>query len=194
MPSQPSLFRQQALDYYAQSRETSILPRIARPPVFLLLWLLLALAGIAVMLAWLGQVPIYISGPGMIVEQTMVRQQQVLHTTIALVFLPVTTGHPLHVHVGSPAQLHIGAQEQPLVTSVAQVEPGILSPVEIAQRYAPGSTITARITSPSIVVAIHLSSTFASQIYAGSTLTAQVQVGTTSVLSSVLSATWIGKI
>lgn len=194
MPSQPPLFRQQALDYYAQSREKSVLPQIARPPVFLFLWLLLVLAGIAIMFAWLGQVPIYSSAPGMIVEQTTVRQQQVLHITIALVFLPVTPGQPLQVHAGSPAQLRVGVQEQPLVTSVAQVEPGILSPVEIARRYALASTITARITGPSIVVAIHLSSTFASQTYAGSALTAQVQVGTTSVLSSVLSATRMGKI
>lgn len=194
MPSQPPLFRQQALDYYAQSREKSVLPRIARPPVFLFLWLLLVLAGIAIMLAWLGQVPIYVSGPGMIVEQTTVRQQQVLRTTLALVFLPVTPDQPLQVHAGSPVQLHIGAQEQPFFTSVAQVEPGIFSPVEIAQRYAPGNTITARITSPSIIVTIHLSSTFSSQTYAGSTLTAQVQVGTTSVLSSVFDTMPIGKI
>lgn len=194
MPSKPPLFRQQALDYYAQSQEKSVLPRIARPPVFLLLWLLLVLAGIAVMLAWLVQVPVYISATGMIVEQTTVQQQQVLHTTTALAFLPVTPDQPLHVHVGSPAQLYIGAQKQPLITSVAKVEPGILSPVEIAQRYAPGSAITARITGPAIVVTIHLSSTFASQTYAGSTLTAQVQVGTTSILSSVLGTIQIGKI
>lgn len=146
------------------------------------------------MLAWLGQVPIYTSGTGMIVEQTTARQQHVLHTTIALVFLPVTPGQPLQVHAGSPVQLHIGTQGQLLITSVAKVEPGILSPVEIAQRYAPGSPITARITSPSIIVAIHLSSIFTSQIYAGSMLTAQVQVGTTSVLSSVLGITGMGKI
>jgi len=194
VPAKPPLFRQQALDYYAQSREKSVLPRIARPPVFLLLWLLLVLAGLAIMLVWLGQVPIYISGTGMIVEQTTLRQQQILHTPVALVFLPVTPGQPLQVHAGSPVQLHIGTQGQLLVTSVAQVEPGILSPVEIAQRYAPGSSITARITGPAIVVTIHLSSIFASQIYAGSILTAQVQVGTTSVLSSVLGITWMGKI
>jgi hypothetical protein len=189
MPAQPPLFRQQALDYYARSREKSILPRIARPPVFLLLWLLLALAALAVMLAWLGQVPIYLSGPGMIVEQTIVQQQHITHTALALVFLPVTPGQPWRVHVGSQAHIHIGTHGQMLVASVAQVEPGIVGPAEIAQRYAPTDTITAQITGPSIVVLMHLSSAFASETYAGSTLTVQIQVGTTSVLSSVLGTT-----
>jgi RNA polymerase sigma factor (sigma-70 family) len=42
MSSRSPLFRRQALDYYVQSREKTILPRLARPPVFLLLWMLLS--------------------------------------------------------------------------------------------------------------------------------------------------------
>lgn len=186
MPEQPPLFRQQALDYYARNWEKSVLPRIARPPVFLCLWLLLLLAGIAVMLAWLGQVPIYLSGPGMIIEQAGVQQQQVLPRTQALVFLPVTPGQPWHVHIGSPALVHFGSQEQVFATAVVQIGPGIVGPAEIEHRYPPARAFTAQILGPSIVVTIRLNSIFAMQAYAGSALTAQIQVGTTSVLSSVL--------
>lgn len=194
MSSKSPLFRQQALDYYIRSQEKSILPRIARPPVFLLLWLLLALAVTAILLVWLGQVPIYVSGPGMVVEPTATQPQQSPPTAIALVFFPVTPGQSLPIHAGDPVRLQIGTQEPPLITKVAQVGLGILSPLEIEQRYAPGSAITARITGPSLIVTIHLSSTFASQTYAGSTLTAQIQIGTTSILSSLLGATQGGSI
>jgi hypothetical protein len=176
------LFRQQALDYYARSREKSILPRIVRPPVFLLLWLLLALALLAVILAWVGEVPIYLSGPGMVV----LRQQQGQQNMIALVFLSVTPGQPLLVHSGSPVRLSIGTQQQALLTAVTQVEPGILSPREIEQRYAPAGAISAQMSGPALVVAIWLGPAYASQAYIGSTLTAQIQVGTASLLSLLL--------
>jgi hypothetical protein len=187
------LFRQQALDYYARSREKSILPRIVRPPVFLFLWLLLALAVLAVTLAWVGEVPIYLSGPGMVVQRTSVHQQQVQQSLSALAFLPFTPGQPLPIHVGSPVRIYLGTQQQALLTAVTQVEPGILSPREIEQRYAPASAISAQLTGPVIVVTIQLGPASVSQAYAGSILTAQIQVGTTSLLSLMMGSAHRGK-
>jgi hypothetical protein len=178
VPVQPALFRQQALDDYARSREKGMLPRIARPPVFLFLWLLLA------------QVPIYISGPGMIVAHTGRQQQRVLSSALALAFLPATPTSP-------GASISVPRLASPLADKdrcSSRVEPAIFGPAEIEQRYAPGSAISTQITSPSIVVTIHPGSTFASETSAGSALTAQIQVGTTSILSSVPGTIHRGKL
>src|SRR5579883_2850505 len=91
MPSGTPLFRHQALEYYVQSREKAILPRLVKPPVFPLLWLLLGLAVLALLVAWQGQVPVYVSGSGVVSERG----------TIVLAFLPASPAHPLQIHAGA---------------------------------------------------------------------------------------------
>lgn len=191
MPSGAPLFRRQALEYYAQSREGTILPRLARPPVFLLLWILLSLATLAMLLAWLGRIPVYISGPGLVIEQTMLQHGHAAPTAMALIFVPVASAHALSIRAGTPVQLQVGTQGQPFTATVDAVVPGILSPDQIQHRYAPGSRVSSLITSPSLVVSIRLGPAFASPTYAGSVIAAQVQVGSTSVLSSLFGSTQV---
>ena len=180
-----SIFRRQALEHYVQSREKTILPRLARPPVFLLLWILLSLAALAMTVAWFGRVPVYISGSGIVIEHTTMQNRQSVNTPTALVFVPTAPAHALPLHAGTPVLLQIGTHGQSFTTTVDEVEPAILSPDEIQRRYAPGSRISSMITGPSIVVSLKLGPAFASQGYAGSLVNAQVQVGSTSVLSSL---------
>lgn len=181
--SRSPLFRPQALDYYIHRREQTIFPRLARPPVLLLLWMLLSLAGLALGVAWFAQVPVYLTGNGIVLEQTMLHQGQVVQTAVALVFLPVAPAPASPLRVGAVARLQIGAQGQPFTTTVAAVEPGILGPDEIQRRYASLSRVSRLVTGPSRVVSITLGPAFAAPVYAGSLLTAQIQVGSTSVLS-----------
>lgn len=182
MPSSSPIFRSQALEYYVRNREKNILPHIARPPVFLFLWILLSLASIAITVAWFGQVPVYIRGSGIVVDQNVTQNRQ----PIALVFVPIAPAHVVHIHPGIPVQLQIGTQGQPFTATIDVVEPGILSPDEIQHRYTSGSRVSLLITGPSMVVSIKLGPAFSSQAYAGSLITAQIQVGSTSVLSSLL--------
>jgi len=183
--SRSPLFRQQALEYYVQSREKAILPRLARPPVFLLLWTLLSLAALAMTVAWFGRVPVYISGSGIVIEHTIIQNGQSVNMPIALVFVPAAPAHALPLHAGTPVLLQIGTQGQSFTTTVDEVEPAVLSPDEIQKRYAPGSRVSSMITGPSMIVSVQLGPAFASQGYAGSLVNAQVQVGSTSVLSSL---------
>lgn len=187
MVSRSPLFRKQALEYYARNSEKTILPRLVRPPVFLLLWLLLGLIGLAFMLAWLSRIPVYASGPGMIIEQSVMQQQHVVQATVALVILPVASGHLLPVRPGTPVQIQIGtgAQEQQFTSVVSSVMPDVLGPDQIEQRYQPGSSLVSLIRGPSMVILLKLDQPFASQAYAGSLINAQIQIGSTSVLSLV---------
>ena len=185
MPSKSPLFRRQALEHYVQSREKNILPRLARPPVFLLLWMLLSLTGVTLIVAWFGRVPVYIGGSGIVIEHNIIQNRQSVHSSIAVVFVPVTPAHPVHIRAGNPVRLQIGTQGQPFTTTVDVVEPAILGPNEIQQRYAFGSRLSSLITDPSIVVSIKLGPAFSSPVYAGSLINAQIQVDSTSVLLSL---------
>jgi hypothetical protein len=192
MLSRTPLFRRQALDYYTQSREKTILPRLIRPPVFLLLWILLGLACAAMMVAWIGQVPVYVGGPGIVRERTLIQHGQQVRTAQGLIFVPVDPAHAIPPRTGAPVQLQVGTSKQSFTARVDGVEPGVLNPEEIQQRYTPGSKISSLLTGPSIVVSIALDPEFASPVYAGSVIYAQVQVGSTSVLSSLFESAQLG--
>jgi hypothetical protein len=189
MPARPDLFRRQALEHYVQSRERTILPRVASPPVFLLMWILLGLATLALVVAWLGQVPVYMSGSGIVIEQTSLHNRQTGTSALAVIFVPVAPGHPVHLHTGSPVVLQIGMHGQTVTTSVDVVEPAILSPGEIRQRYTAESKVPSLVTGPSMIVSVTLGPAFASPVYAGSLVIAQLQVGSTSVLSLLFGST-----
>jgi hypothetical protein len=94
----PLLFRNEALEHYTQSREKNILPRITRPPVSLCMWMLLGLCITAIALACLGQMPVYVSGSGVVLEQN----------ASILVLFPTSPTHPLQIHAGAPVHLQIG--------------------------------------------------------------------------------------
>ena len=57
-----AIFRTEAVNRYIQGREKAILPRLVRPPVFLCLWLLLAVLLAGGLVAGLARVPVYASG------------------------------------------------------------------------------------------------------------------------------------
>jgi len=192
MSARPDLFRRQALEHYAQGRERTILPRVATPPVFLLMWVLLALATLALVLAWLGQVPVYISGSGIVIEQITLHNRQTDTSAQVVIFVPVAPGHPVHLHAGTPVVLQIGTRGQTVTTSVDVIEPAILSPGEIRQRYTAESKVPSLVTGPSMVVSVTLGPAFASPVYAGSLVSAQIQVGSTSVLSLLFGSTQFG--
>ncbi len=174
MPSGTPLFRRQALEHYVQSREQTLLPRLVRPPVFPLLWLLLCLTILALLIAWQAQIPIYVSGSGIVPGQG----------TLVLAFLPASPNHTLQIHAGAPVQLQISSSPvQTIHGTVERIETGVLNPTQILQRYGSGNGISQTVTKPSIVISIKPDAPFLSQHYMGSIFAVQVQIGTTHVLS-----------
>src|SRR5690348_13341647 len=124
-----SIFRSEALEHYIQSREKSVLPHIARPPVLLGLWVLLGLCMAALVLAYFGQVPVYISGSGVVLERE----------AVVVVFLPTTPTHPLHIRAGAPVLLQI-TPIQTIKSTIDRVETGVFSPADARKRYGLGDT------------------------------------------------------
>lgn len=171
-----SMFRSEALEHYIQSRERGILPRITTPPVFLCFWILLSLCISAGVLAYLSQVPVYVNGSGIVLEQG----------TSVLVFIPTSPAHPVRIHVGAPAYLHIAASPLTVNGTIDQVEAHLLSPGDAQKRYGLQGKVPQIITGPSIVAWLKLETTFPLQSYAGSIISVQVQAGTVRVISLLL--------
>ena len=175
-----SIFRDQAIKRYIEKRDKDVLPHLVAPPVFLFLWILLGLLLTMGVLAWLAQVPTYLAGPGIILEQhppSTSGQSE----AIALFFLPALSAS--QVRAGLPVQVQLGSTGPALSTKIDQVEPGILSPSAARTRYALDSSVSQLLTQPVVAVEARLGPTISAQTYAGSVVSAQVQVGSRRVLS-----------
>ena len=68
MQNNQSIFRNEALQRYISSREESVLPRFVRPKIFLFLWILTGLLIVACGVAWYAQLPVYVTGQGIVIQ------------------------------------------------------------------------------------------------------------------------------
>ncbi|GAC1637362.1 MAG: hypothetical protein NVS4B9_30470 [Ktedonobacteraceae bacterium] len=169
-----SIFRGQALQKYRQNQEKSVLPRVVAPPVFLLFWILLITLTSAGVVAWLGQVPLYITGSGMILDKDVLPDQG-SDEAVAVIVLPAS--EVAHMRIGLPAQIQVGSTGPRLNRAVDAVSTTILSPSQVRQLYG------IEMTDPAQVVSFRLGPGISRRLYAGSPIHVQIQVGSRRLLS-----------
>lgn len=172
--SKRPIFRSKALQKYVQSREKNVLPRLIAPPVFGFFWVILATLTAAGLVAWLGQVPLYATGSGLILDRSIATVQG-NDEAVAVILLPATLYRQLRT--GSPVQVQIGMTGPSLTRTIDTIDPGILSPSEVRRRYM------LEVLEPSFIATVRLGPGISSRLYAGSIVHAQVQVGSQRLLS-----------
>ena len=175
------LFRESAWKHYLQKREKDILPRFVSPPTFVCIWIVLCLVVVVGLFASTQQVPVLVDGVGLVLTQEQNRAFGGKGAAV-LVFLPASEAKL--VHVGEPSQLQIGLTGPSYSSTIAKVEPGLLSPNAIYKQYGVICSTMLTITEPSVVVQVGLVPSLSSHLYAGSQVRAQVQVGTQHLLLS----------
>lgn len=178
--SQRPLFREHAMQHYLQKREKDILPHYVSPPIFVCAWIMLCLAVAVGLFATTQKVPIQVGGMGIVLAQGHNDAFEDNGGT-ALLFLPASEAKL--VRVGEPSRLQIGLTGPSYSTTIARVEPGLLSPDEIYRRYGLNCSVMPMINDPAVVVHVKLASSLDSRLYAGSPVRALVQVGTQRVFS-----------
>ncbi len=175
-----SIFRDQALKSYIERREKDVLPQLVTPPVFLFLWILLGLLITAGFLAWSAQVPVYLEGTGIILEQPLpsISGQR---EAVAVIFFPALNTPKVRARL--PVQVQVGTTGAQFTGTISMVEPGVISPDEARQRFALSNAALQVVSGPSVAVTVPLGHAFPAQTFAGSVVHAQVQVGTQRLLS-----------
>jgi len=175
-----SIFREQALKSYIERREKDVLPQLVTPPVFLFLWMLLGLFITAGLLAWSAQVPVYLEGTGIILEQPLpsISGQR---EAVAVIFFPALNTPKVRARL--PVQVQVGRTGPQFTGTIGTVEPGVISPDEAHQRFALGNDVLQDVSGPSVAVTVPLGHGFPAQTFAGSVVHAQVQVGTQRLLA-----------
>lgn len=172
--SKRSIFRDQAIQKYRQNQEKSVLPRIVAPPVFLFFWILLAILTAAGVVAWLGQVPLYVTGVGVVLEKDALSHEG---NDEAVAVVPLPTRDAFHIHRGLLSEIQIGSTGPALTRTVDAMSPTMLSPSEVQRLY--GITMS----DPAQIVSIRLGSGISRRIYAGSPVHVRIQIGSRRLLS-----------
>jgi len=180
---QKTIFRQKAIMAYKRNMEKDVLPRLVSTPIIVCLWLMLAVFLAAGLFVWYVQVPTYVSGSGVILTGGDILQPE-YGNIVGVVFLPADQS--AQIRVGQPVDIQIGSAGMHVQSTIAQVEPGVMSPETIRQRYQLNAGDAALVTQPSMVAIIKLDTVLSDTTYAGSLLTASIQTGSQRLLALLL--------
>ncbi|MBE3557899.1 MAG: hypothetical protein IMW89_01570 [Ktedonobacteraceae bacterium] len=171
---QRALFRVSALENYLRERDRDNLPRFVSWPIPLFIGLLLGILVVASWFAWSVELPVYVSGPGIVLPASngVIQQQQ--SPAVAAVFLPPAAAERLAV--GLPVDVQFNSSAIQIHSSIVMIEPGIASPTAIQKRFGVAGRSGVPVTQPSLVVLVKLPD-LPVTTYAGSVLSARVKVG-----------------
>ena len=179
MPRSP-LYRTQALQQYAERRQKTILPRAISPRVFVACWIVLGLLLLSILLAWQINVPRYATVSGALV-QTPSTNQGAAGAPEVLLFVPATLAPQLQVGAALTVQIVLTGEQ--FTGTIANVLPGVLTPVSARQQYGLSGDLALVITQPSVVVQVQVGSGLPADAVGNLSLSAQVQVGSESALA-----------
>lgn len=129
-----SIFRKEAIEQYIREQENKVLPKFVSPRLFLFIW---AVFGVLSCLGvWLcfAEVPLFISGRGMVFDQEEWDSCNGSETCIVAFFPPdvhsrLVAGKSLMIRTKDSGR---GPQQ-----SIVIVESDVLSPADIQKRYHP---------------------------------------------------------
>jgi hypothetical protein len=183
MIDQPShIFRPDAVRRYAQRREHAVLPPLAAPSVVRSLWLLLSLLMAGMLALWCARIPVYMSGPAVMIDRPAGRHAD--NAVVVLAFLPVARSS--HPRAGQRLFLTLSPAGMRIERTVLAVEPGVYSPAAAARRFALPPRLALAIPGPSVVVLASLTPVpagVAVQEYVGGVYRADLEAGSERALS-----------
>jgi hypothetical protein len=180
-----TIFRPEAIRRYTQRGERAVLPRFVSPRAFVFLWMLLGLLAASGFLAWFAQVPMYASGPAVVVEGERLGRGNQGGLTLAL-FLPSEDLSRLQVE--QPLFVQFTPTGERLEGRIVAVEPEIIGPAAARQRFGLDEGTAQIVVQPAAVAITHLKpipTHLPAETYLGSVYHVDVQVGSQRVLSLV---------
>ncbi|QBD80885.1 hypothetical protein EPA93_34920 [Ktedonosporobacter rubrisoli] len=175
-PESP-IFREQAVQQYTQRQKQEVRLRVISPSAFVFFWLALLLTLSVGILGWFIQVPVNISGRGVIVEATGPGQGQ--KTPAAALFFAPERWKDLRS--GQAASISIGSTQ--LTGKVERVDSNLINPAQVGKYFKSPGELAQAISGPSAMALISLSNAPGASAYVGSICSAQIRLGTQNVLS-----------
>jgi hypothetical protein len=178
-----AIFREKALKHYAEGRKKDVLPHFSSLSAGFFAWLLLASLIVTGLVAWCGQVPIFLQGSG-IVLATGSQAGAVPGNANAVAFFE--PGQATQLRAGETAQVQLVAgSSSHIAGTIVQVMPETTSVGEALARYGL-SLSKATVPSQHVAVALlKLEPDFPAASYVGSIVVVEANVGTQSLFSAL---------
>ena len=177
-----AIFRDKALKHYTQGRKKDVLPNFNSLSAGLFAWMLLASLIATGLVAWYGQVPVFLPGSGIVLGTSS--QASTAHNGAnALVFF--SPDQAAQLHVGDTAQIQLGANSSHINGTLVQVLPGTTDLATALSHYGLSFGNTPSQSQQVAVALLNLGTGFPAASYAGSSIVVQVNTGTESLFSAL---------
>ena len=178
-----SIYRNDALLRYARTKDKSILPRFVSTYTVACLWTFLGLLLAGGLVTCLVHVPIYASGPAIVVESAAYGHISP-DKFVMVAFLPADSLS--HLRVGQDLFVNIDEKIDRLSRPIIAVEPEVSSPDKARRHFLLNGELALAITQP-VAVAIAqlepLPSGLPASSFAGSIYPVNVEVGSQRLIS-----------
>lgn len=184
-----SIFRDEAVRRYVESREKAVLPRIVSPQTFLYLWSLLGLLAASSIITWFTKIPVYASGPAVVTRWH--KAEGMGEELVVVAFLPPQ--YLTRLQAKQKLFLKFDGMSDRFSRTILVVETQIRSPNSVQKQFALSPNIAQAITQPVAVVVARwqreppLASQFPTQlpatVYLGSLGRAEVEVDSQRAIS-----------
>jgi hypothetical protein len=177
-----AIFREKALKHYAQGKKKDILPNFGSIPAAVFFWGLIVSLAATIGLAIYGQIPLTVSGVGLVLVESAQVQSAGQATALAF-FQPSVAGQ---LRVGQTVTVQMEADSTQATGTVLKVEPGTSDPATALARFGMHSSTASLGTTPVATALIGLGTHFPEALYAGSGLAVEVNAGTESFLAALV--------
>ena len=177
-----AIFREKALKHYTHGRKKDVLPHFNSISAALFAWALLASLIATSLVAWYGQVPIFLAGSGIVLGNEG-QTATAANGADALAFF--TPGQTARLQAGDIVQVQLGANSSPLGGTVVQVLPGTTNLATALAHYGLNFSSTAQQSQQVAVALIKMGAGFPAASYTGSPIVVEVNVGTQSLFSAL---------
>lgn len=175
LTSKSNIFRLEAVRCYSGAKDKSVFPKLIRPGVFPVIWLLSLLLSLGGVLAWTAKVPIYAKGIVIVIAADASHEKPSNKANL-LVCLPAEDLTRLKVGQKVFFRLQSGTM---LSRSILAVDSQVFSPLMIQERFALNSALLTKITGPTVVAFIAPGSDPKGPLtsFGGDAYEAQVEIG-----------------
>ncbi len=181
-----SIFRDEALRRYGQSRDRSVLPRFVSTLTVTWLWILCGLLLVAGLVVCFVPVPVYSSGNA-IVTHSPDLSSAAQDSYVLAVFLPAE--NLAELRIGQNLFIKVDGHQERISVPITSIESEIASPENIRQRFSFVAEIDLLNKQPVTVATAQLSPLLAglpASSYSGAVLAVEAEIGSERFISRFL--------
>lgn len=174
-----AIFREKALKHYTEGRKKDVLPHFSSISAGLFAWMLLASLIATGLVAWFGQVPVFVPAYGIVLGDASKTDDG---ANALAFFAPAQAGQ---LQAGDTTQIQLGSSSSHVAGTITRVLPGVTDLTRALTHYGLNLGNSAPTSQQVVVALVKLDNGVSAANYTGSMMTMEVNVGTEALFSAL---------